>query len=446
MRMGLSTTILGFAIVLAIAAQATYEDSFEGTTLGTPDQQELEQRQLRVLASPLVQQQRAESRKIYTADPLSKTPDGRDTLEASLDSIMNAMVQTAVNRDPERPMAFWSIAAAHSWSGRTIPNSGYGIENPDNVYRHIPMDGASRYEIHGQLPKHPPSQQSFTLYGKLPGMGKMDREGSPIIAALDNVATAPNGEFTVTIDSDPAGNRPNHLQSRTPTALLIVRDSLTDWTSETPTPLSVHRVGGPKVGPPNTEAEMARLAADLMKSAVPFWVRYNRDYLYSRPANAVLTPRTRGGGWGYATSGHFKLGEDEALVVHLDRIGARYLGFQLANPWGVGLEYVDRNGSLSAAQARANPDGTLTYVIAPKDPGVYNWLDTSGLHRGIFAIRWQGFAVPVENAEDAVLGTEVVPLSDLGASLPASVVKVNAAGRAKQIAERRASYERRLRE
>ena len=42
-----------------------------------------------------------------------------------------------------------------------------------------------------------------------------------------------------------------------------VRDSLTDWARETPIPLSVHRVGGPRKGPPRTEAGMARLAADL---------------------------------------------------------------------------------------------------------------------------------------------------------------------------------------
>jgi hypothetical protein len=44
--------------------------------------------------------------------------------------------------------------------------------------------------------------------------------------------------------------------------------------------------------------------------------------------------------------------------------------------------------------------------------------------QGIFAIRWQGFVAPVENAEDAVLGAKVVPLADLGASLGTSSARI----------------------
>jgi hypothetical protein len=34
-----------------------------------------------------------------------------------------------------------------------------------------------------------------------------------------------------------------------------------------------------------------------------------------------------------------------------------------------------------------NPDGTVTLVVATRDPGVANWLDTTGTHEGtLFAL------------------------------------------------------------
>jgi hypothetical protein len=399
---------------------------------------------LRVLRSPEVRSQREAARRVYASHPLAGTPDGAASLEAAVDSITAAMVQTAVNDDPSRPKAFWSVTAAHRWHGQDVPNSGYGIENPDNVYRHIPVDGVSRYEILGRMPENPPSHLSFTLYASLPGTTDMNREGSPIIAALDGVEVAADGTFRVTVDPDPAADRANHLQSRPPTALLIVRDTLSDWRHESPAVLEMRRLAGPPATPPRSELQMAERAAWLMERTIPFWLAYDDELVYTRPVNVVSPPRRRGGGWGFSTSGHFALAEDEALVVTLDRLGARYLGFQLADPWGVGREYISRGGSLNASQAQANSDGSIIYVISRTDPGVHNWLDPSGLGSGIFAIRWQGVSPTVTSPDGAVRSAEVVKLDGLRELLPAGTVFVSSEQREAQLAERKASYQRRV--
>ena len=191
---------------------------------------------------------------------------------------------------------------------------------------------------------------------------------------------------------------------------------------------------------------MAERAAWLIERTVPFWAEYNNALIYSRPVNTVATPRRRGGGWGFAISGHFKLTQEQAMLVTLDPKGASYLGFQLADPWGVGLEYVSQSGSLSAAQARPNSDGTISYVISLQDPGYHNWLDTSGLEQGIFAIRWQDVPADVTSAEGLVLNAEVIPLSELAESLPAEAAEITPAERARQQEARRLSFERRLNE
>ena len=70
-------------------------------------------------------------------------------------------------------------------------------------------------------------------------------------------------------------------------------------------------------------------------------------------------------------------------------IGAKYLAVQLASGWLSSLDYLHHTASLNLSQATPNPDGTLPLVVAPKDPGVANWLDTTGLHEGTLFVRWQ---------------------------------------------------------
>ncbi len=237
--------------------------SVRHTTLGTPDQLWLEDKLLAVLASPEVARQRERGRAVYETDPQAAHEAGRRTMVAALDSIAGAMVQWAVNDDPSRPRLLWSNQAAHEWFGLKVPQAGYGIENPDNVYRPALIDGVSAYRIDGRRRPPAASQQSFTLYSILPGTTAMEREGSPIIGALNEVEIDEDGRFVVTVDARPAEGRKNHIQSSPETAILIVRDSLTDWSRENASELSIERVDGPPAGPAPTVREMAERAGWL---------------------------------------------------------------------------------------------------------------------------------------------------------------------------------------
>lgn len=80
-------------------------------------------------------------------------------------------------------------------------------------------------------------------------------------------------------------------------------------------------------------------------------------------------------------------------------------------------DYIHRTSSLNLAQSRANPDGTITWVIAGRDPGFVNWLDPDGQPNGIVTLRWQGLA-PGTEPDRALLSVEVMPLSQLRQRLP----------------------------
>jgi hypothetical protein len=133
------------------------------------------------------------------------------------------------------------------------------------------------------------------------------------------------------------------------------------------------------------------------------------------------------------------LADNEALVLTLDPIGAKYLSVQLASGWLGSLDYVHHTASLNLSQARPNPDGTWTLVVAPKDPRVANWLDTTGLHEGTLFVRWQKLPEHLDTLAQGVRSVRLVNLAELDPTLP----RLSPAERKTQLAERAAAYARR---
>jgi hypothetical protein len=157
------------------------------------------------------------------------------------------------------------------------------------------------------------------------------------------------------------------------------------------------------------------------------------------PANTfpALIPAT-GGIW--RDFPNFDLAPNQALVITTNLAGAAYFGIPVQNIWTVSADYWDHQTSLTNAQALPNPDGTYTFVVSSRDPGVYNWVDTTGLQQGTMVLRWQG--VPVGNVPS--VSGQVVDLSNLSSVLPAGTVFVTPAQRAAQLAQREAGFEGRV--
>ncbi len=57
---------------------------------------------------------------------------------------------------------------------------------------------------------------------------------------------------------------------------------------------------------------------------------------------------------------------------------APYQGIQLGSMWYISLDYINHQTSLTADQARTDPDGMLRFVISDRNPGVANWLELTG--------------------------------------------------------------------
>jgi len=423
-------------ILTAASAAPALAESVEG--LGTADQVRIEALAARVLATPEVQEARREVEELFRRNPTAATASGAATLDEAVRETVYAAVIDTVADDPAHPSIVWTLNAPHDWFDLSVPGSRYGIDNPDNVYRLVLLDGAARYEIKGRRHGAGPTQFGFELLDGAPGLHGIGKHLGFLSDA--DIKTDADGSFTITVDPDPAG-KPNHIQTGPAAKALLIRDTLADWGKERPNALTIHRLGPVDEDSPGVH-QLALSAAHNLPAFAAFWLNF-RDHALSKNFGGQInvpgkvTPRE--GGWGFAASGQFQLQPDQALLVTVDTLGAHYVGFQLTDPWAISAEYVHHQGSLNNHQAVPNPDGTITYVIAARDPGVANWLDTSGLSDGFFQLRWQKLSAGTD-AAGAVKSAKVVKLSEL----PQAFAQTGAAARGIQAADRVGAYAHRL--
>lgn len=417
------------------------------TILGTPEQREVETEAIEIFNSPVIREQIATSKQLFLDSPVAVSEESKASVDRAVREFAFAAVLDAVNGDPARPKIVWAFTAPRKWLGHSVPGSRWGIDNPDNVYRFAPIDGASRYELTVQPTSPGPVQFSFIVYDSFVGEGgRQDNLDKPVAALRDqDVKANADGSFTISIDSAPANGRSNHLQTTPSAKVLLIRNTFDDWRAQNPQAASIKRIGGPAAAVLSREQILSR-AVDLIQAGTQTLLGWEtKGFAAKTTPNTIAAPFVRGGGWGFAANGNFRIASDEALVVTLDPVGARYVGFDLTDPWLVSRDHVGATGSLNNRQLQANPDGTYTYVVAPEDPGVANWVDTGGLHEGKLLIRWQVLPAAAK-ADGAVRSVELVKVANVRAALPVGFKAVSPfqrqalrAARAKDYAHRYAA-------
>lgn len=361
----------------------------------------------------------------------------RERFDAAFAEVMFSAAVWSSNQDKLRPKVTCITRLAHPVAGQQIPGSRWGIDNPDSVYRVIPISGDERYEIHGRVGEHRMTENYFTLWDA--NMGT--------VAVLNGrtMDVDSDGSFTITVDSDPAGGRPNHVQSTPEAHEFYIRDVLLDWGRDDPNHLSVERIGSAPGTPARTLDEQADATAAMMAYFANFTGKLSHG-IYKMPANnfnlAWSADKVGAMRNQVYVMGRFDLGPDEAFVVDVGDGGAEYFTVPLSNIWGTTLELVDRTGSLNKAQSVANEDGSYTYVISPTDPGTANWIDSDGLREGILTLRMAEFGGEGPK-EDLGARGRVVALDQLDTEVP-TLRRVTADERKAELAARRTAYLRRL--
>ena len=409
--------------------------------IATPDQHAIERRGLEMFRHPKLVAAMREIRE-YWIDAVDPSDEMRECLDRhAFEEVMFAAVVWSLNQDPLYPKVATITRLRHKLGDLEIPGTRWGIDNPDSVYRVIPIDGGERYEIRGRVAETRLTENYFTLW---------DRQMNTVdVLNGKDLELAPDGSFVVSVDSEPAGGRPNHVRSSPEAFQFYIRDVVMDWKSEGINELSIARLGEPPSRPPSGPEEQLERAVEYMWNWVRDTIRWsgqwgdvpdNRfEYTIARDTDGALRDQVY-------IPGKFRLASgDEALVLNVDLGGADYFIAPISNVWGTTNEIVDRTGSLNRAQSAPNPDGTLTYVLATEDPGVHNWLDPSGLHEGVLTLRWAEFPPGGPRPSLGVTG-ELVRLSELASHLPPGTRFASPEQRREQLAERARSYAWRLSE
>ncbi len=352
-----------------------------------------------------------EAEKIITAAPHVQTEqdlaEGHDYLAGSIEASLH--MAWAYQRD--FPYFVQS----------TGPYTKLGLDNPDALYLHAYLRDDAEYVVTGR--RGSTADLSFQV---------LNGDYSPVdvpdsLTAFDDrqLQIGADGSFEVRFGPPKPDAPPGYITLGPGSAMLVVREVYSDWTSERRGTLRIQRAD--KIGSapvPANEALLAKryaVAGKILLSRLRTFLAFPEWFYLKEPVNTMTEPRRTPGGLAtqFSAAGHFDLGADQAMIVTVPAASkevAPYQGVQLGSMWYISLDYINHQTSLTADQARIDPDGMLRFVISDRNPGVANWLELTGRRRGYVQIRWQRLT------RDLLPGdgprAEVIGLADLPEALP----------------------------
>lgn len=409
------------------------------TVLATPAQRLVEERAIGLWQSPAGRAAVGDLVALYEADVDARLPDQTHLMVNSAEELVFHSALMAASETPAFPRFVWTLSPPRQWMGLDVPGSRFGQDNPDNIYRIAALDPAYCYRISGQFSGPRPCEFSISALPAQIGDGTVG--GTVGMISASEIDIDADGRFEIISDASPSEGRRNHLPiagART----LQARDTLADWQQERPAALDIERVDGPTED--DFDAEKAAARMGYLSATIARYFRRVVQHGMCKVASVnslppLMSSAARGGLLSQAaTLGCYRVAPDEALIVTVDLLGARYLGVQIVDMWMVSHDYRQATSSLNQLQAHADGDGRIRFVISTRDPGVHNWLDGSSAGTGTILLRWQ------QLPEGVVLGdavvTELVKLTELKSRLPSDTRLTGPAERLAQLGEREAGY------
>jgi hypothetical protein len=417
--------------------------------LGSPNQIQAERFILHILQDPdLIALQHAIKDKLRGSE-IGQTPEGAATVERAVAQWTNSLLFAEACKHRRRPAFLWCTDdTPRSWFGYTLGGVGTSGDNPDAIYRTAVIDGTKQYEVMGWIDRTRPAAQLVFETDRAdmaePASVIDMNGGKPdVVSATLNLLTdrdlpvQSDGSFRLILGGD--GEGPGHLKLKPGVITVGTRDLLSDW-RQRPARLSIREIGVPQ---PRIAAELLdyallkRRALQDLPGFVDFWSGFPKIWFGGLKPNSVSEPLGRNGGWGFVAGCRFVIQPDEAIVVTTDPAGAGYTGFQLTDPWMIAPDAKRNQVCLNLSQVTPNADGTVTYVIAERDTGAANWLDTVGCNAGMGIMRWQAVK-PGTTKDGLIRDFRKVKLSELDA-MP-QVPRVTPAQRRSAVAARAAAY------
>lgn len=286
-----------------------------------------------------------------------------------------------------------------------------GCDNPDSYYQNAAISGQYEYRLWGNRGTVP--YLGFgTYYGNY---GSSARSGCSGYLESNDLQIAADGSFEIILSCN--RHPGNWLPMEPDTSMLIVRQNFLDRRNERLAELQIERLGAE--GPP-APLDAEQLAAGLIDSArfvvgtAALFANWAEGFQEHPNELLGLDPALTGGAHGDPNikyyMGYWKLAPGEALLIEATPPPCDYWNFQLNNYWLESLDYRYHSVHYNKHATVYRPDGSFQLVIADRNPGLPNWVDTAGHSKGTMGLRW------IKAAEHPQPTTRVLRASELAKS------------------------------
>jgi hypothetical protein len=406
--------------------------------IATVDQRDIEAMALEIYHRPVLTAARAQVTqrwKMLVGKEFSDEAWSR--FDSLLDEWMFHYALMAVNGDSNYPRVLGNLwGAPCHWFGKENPGSRSGIgDNVDSNMTIIPVDANASFEVHGKRSDNPTVDIPIVLSGNV--------SLSATLGSIDwkDMQVEQDGTFVITLSPEPANGKPNHIQLKPEARYLFIRDCKNDW-EQRPNTYRVKRLDPPTADPLTLE-QIEQRAALFAVDDVPiafFVLRSMSAFGVNNFSPAINSGNVGGMATQSLAMALLKIEDDEAYVVTIDAADACFHNIILHDEWLRSFDYWNTTSSMNKSQGAMSADGSTTYVITARDPGVHNWLDTNGFHNVRVLHRWQGLSPDLPPEKAPKVTGKLVKFKELERHLPADIKRIGREERKQQIAERQRTF------
>ncbi|MEE2733278.1 MAG: DUF1214 domain-containing protein [Pseudomonadota bacterium] len=267
-----------------------------------------------------------------------------------------------------------------------------GADNPDNFYQTACISGAYDYRIRGR--RNSVKYLGFgTQIGHYGQGGGMPPSGYLEASQLEIDA---DGSFDIIVSCRP--HPKNWLPMHADSGNLIVRQTFLEREREIPAELHIERIcadgehSGPAPLTPQQVDAGLKSTSTLVAGAALLFAKWARDFQQHSNQLPQFDPATSTAAGGdpniiYYHS-HWALAPDQVLLIEVTPPPCEHWNFQLNNYWMESLDYTHYRIHTNKHLAHYETDGSVRIVVAHRDPGLPNWINTTGHESGTMCFRW----------------------------------------------------------
>lgn len=257
---------------------------------------------------------------------------------------------------------------------------------------------------------------------------------------FDDLTLDANGMFDVLISPEkPEGHQGDWWALHPDAEKFMVRIVSCDWGVEREPRLAIERLDAPaskgRVSLDDLAHRFSEIPAIARNCALAFpqKVQQLRNEGLVNKLKVVDFTQMSGLSRQAYYEGAYDLADDEALISEVkipDQVS--YWSLILTNELYETTDWYNNQSSLNDVQAVVDSDGVFRAVISARDPGVHNWLDTSGYPRGAIQGRW------VDTDDKPTPTIRKVKVDEVLSQLPQDTRRVTPEQRDRMVRDRRA--------